>query len=280
VGFGARTNRQLSELVARVVSLDDVPGDTGESGGGRNKTRQRIDKKNVILDYGRIPARILARYYVDDLLSPGKASFMTYAHNVGLSASEDRLEKLIAERISPGANKADIDARIWDLFGEEWAVMFTDLAGFSRGVASFGIIHFLQIIYESQRLLIPCIDQHDGILLKLEGDSMLVIFRNSAKAIDCALDMQAACTKYSDDREESEQVRLCVGLGYGRMLRIGDRDVYGSEVNAAAKLGEDIAGAGEILVTDTVRSRALPKHSFEGIERVPPGAQAAFRLVR
>jgi hypothetical protein len=52
-------------------------------------------------------------------------------------------------------DKENIDARIWDLFGEEWCVMFTDLSGFSRGVAKFGIIHFLQTIYESERILIP-----------------------------------------------------------------------------------------------------------------------------
>jgi len=204
---------------------------------------------------------------------------MTYARNVGLSASEDRIEKLIAERLRPGADKAEIDARIWDLFGEEWAVMFTDLAGFSSGVASFGIIHFLQVIYESQRLLIPCIDADDGILLKLEGDSMLVIFRNVIKAIDCARAMQQACRDYSAGRDEAEQVRLCVGLGFGRVLRIGDRDVYGSEVNAAAKLGEDIAKAGEILVTGAVREAAGERYPFEPIAKVPPGARAAYRLL-
>lgn len=204
---------------------------------------------------------------------------MTYARNVGLSASEDRIEKLIAERLQPGADKEQIDARIWDLFGEQWAVMFTDLAGFSRGVASFGIIHFLQIIYESQRLLIPCIDAHDGILLKVEGDSMLVIFRNVAKAIDCARAMQRACEGYSASRAEAEQIRLCVGLGFGRVLRIGDRDVFGNEVNAAAKLGEDIARAQEILVTDAVREAAGTTHRFEPIDKVPPGAKAAFRLL-
>jgi class 3 adenylate cyclase len=204
---------------------------------------------------------------------------MTYARNVGLSASEDRIEKLIAERLRPGADKAEIDARIWDLFGEEWAVMFTDLAGFSSGVASFGIIHFLQVIYESQRLLIPCIDAHDGILLKVEGDSLLVIFRNVAKALDCASDMQRACRDYSATRDAAEQVRLCVGLGFGRVLRIGDRDVYGAQVNAAAKLGEDIARAGDILVTEAVRGAAGAGYAFAPIDKVPPGAQAAFRLL-
>lgn len=203
---------------------------------------------------------------------------MTYARNVGLSASEDRLEKLLAERLQTGADKGAIDARIWDLFGEEWAVMFTDLSGFSRGVASFGIIHFLQIIQEAQRILIPRIDEHDGILLKVEGDSFLVIFRKLAKAIECALAMQITCHDYSLDRDEAEQIRLCVGIGFGRMLRIGDRDVFGSEVNAAAKLGEDIAEAGEILVTEAVFEHSAPEYRFTPIPDIPPGAKAAYRL--
>ena len=104
-------------------------------------------------------------------------------------ASEERLEKLLLERLRPGVDQAEIDARIWDLFGETWAVMFTDLAGFSRRVREFGIIHFLQVIQESQRLLIPCIEHYDGILLKTDGDSLMVIFRNVRKAIECALAM-------------------------------------------------------------------------------------------
>ena len=88
---------------------------------------------------------------------------MPLAYRIGTGASMDRLESLIEERLKPGADTKKIDSRIWDLFGEEWAIMFTDLSGFSRQVAEFGIIHFLQMIYESHRLLVPCIDDHDGI---------------------------------------------------------------------------------------------------------------------
>jgi class 3 adenylate cyclase len=108
---------------------------------------------------------------------------MPYRRSIILSASEDRLQKLIDARLAPGADKELIDQRLWDLFGEEWCVMFTDLAGFSRSVEAFGIIHFLQTIYESERLLIPQIESHDGIMLKAEGDSLLIIFRNVQKAI-------------------------------------------------------------------------------------------------
>ncbi len=206
---------------------------------------------------------------------------MSYRHVIGVGASEDRLEKLIQERLLPGADKEKVDKRIWDLFGEEWCVMFTDLSGFSRGVAKFGIIHFLQTIFESERLLIPVIEDHDGILLKAEGDSLLVIFRNVDKAIQSTLRMHDVLFDYNKDKTPEEQILLCVGLGYGKVLRIGDQDVFGSEVNAASKLGEDTAEAWEILVTSSVKNKAeiIPGIQFEELKDAPPGADKAYRII-
>ena len=52
-----------------------------------------------------------------------------------LKGSVARLWKLVDERMQHGADVAAIDRRIWDLFGQEWAIVFTDLSGFSRQVA-------------------------------------------------------------------------------------------------------------------------------------------------
>lgn len=205
---------------------------------------------------------------------------METKRSIILSASEERLEKLIQARLAPGADKEKIDGRIWDLFGEEWCVMFTDLSGFSRNTAKFGIIHFLQTIHEAERLLIPVIEEHDGILLKVEGDSFLVIFRNVTKGVQSAVAMQRTLSVYNADKPEEEKVLLCVGLGLGKVLRIGDADVFGSEVNAASKLGEDIAKAWEILATDSVKNRcgSLSGISFEPIDEVPSGADKAWKV--
>jgi adenylate cyclase len=194
--------------------------------------------------------------------------------------SEERLTRLIQERLQPGADKQRIDERIWDLFGEDWCVMFTDLSGFSRRVAEFGIIHFLQTIHESERLLIPVIDNHDGFVLKVEGDSFLAIFRNAHKCLQCALAMQQTVRDYNFSRLEEEKVLLCVGLGYGRMLRIGDTDVFGVEVNAASRLGEDLAQSGEILVTGAFRTECngVPGITFEALPHPPAGTDSAYRV--
>jgi class 3 adenylate cyclase len=194
--------------------------------------------------------------------------------------SMERLELLIKKRLENGADKENIDKRIWDLFGEDWSIMFTDLAGFSREVEKFGIIHFLQIIYESKRLFLPIIDKHDGILVKMEGDSMLVIFRNPFKALSCAIEMQKESFIYNQKKIPEEKVLLCVGLGYGKILKIGDTDVFGAEVNASSKLGEDIAKEREILCTlnfmETVNK--LTNIDFMEIEEIPPGAKKAFKI--
>ena len=203
---------------------------------------------------------------------------MSYLRKIRMHASEDRLEKLIEERLLPGADKIAIDARIWDLFGEDWAIMYTDLSGFSRKSAEFGIIHFLQVIHESKKLLVPFIEHFDGILLKMEGDSMMIIFRNPKKAVECGIAMQHALKKYNVGRNDNEQVRMGLGIGYGKVIRIGDDDVFGSEVNASSKLGEDTSKAWEILVTETVQKTLDKQFKFEKIDFIPPGAKAAYKL--
>lgn len=177
---------------------------------------------------------------------------MAFIRGISGGASAERLESLVRQRLQTGADKAEIDTRIWDLFGEDWVVMFTDLSGFSRQVAEFGIIHFLQTIFESQRLFVPIIEAHGGILIKQEGDSLLVVFRNTPNAIECAFDMQRSTQTYNTQHTQAEHVLLCVGIGYGRILKIGDEDVFGHEVNSASKLGEDIAVAGDVLITESV----------------------------
>jgi adenylate cyclase len=127
--------------------------------------------------------------------------------------------------------------------------MFTDLAGFSRRVESFGIIEFLELILEQNELLLPIAAEHDGVLIKEEADSMMIVFRRPSRALACARAMHAACVAANVGRPPEREILLCVGLGHGPILRIGDVDVYGEQVNAASKLGEDVARAHETLVT-------------------------------
>jgi adenylate cyclase len=207
---------------------------------------------------------------------------MTHLDTLFMEASERRLVDLIRTRLEPYADTEAIDARIWDLFGEDWCVMFTDLSGFSRHSAEFGIIHFVQVIIESERLFAPILEAHGAFIVKREGDSLLILFRDPVRALACGEAMQAATVVYNQDKAAENHVILSLGLSYGRILRIGATDVFGNAVNAASKLGEDTAGPGEILVSEDFRAACADACAgrLEPIDFVPPGSSAAYRLDR
>ena len=198
-----------------------------------------------------------------------------------LKSSDARLWDLIELRTKPDADTDAVDRRIWDLFGERWAIMFTDLSGFSRHAAKFGITHFLQIIHEKKKMLLPIVAAHDGILLKVEADSFLLIFRRPDRALQCAIEMQRRCQLTNERRLPEEQIILCRGIGYGDVLRVGDHDVWGREVNAASKLGEDTAGPNEILVTGAAQAEmgAITTVRYELIDDKIPGSDVNYRCL-
>lgn len=201
-------------------------------------------------------------------------------HKLVLTASGARLWSLIEERCRPDADVERIDKTIWQLFGEEWAVVFTDLAGFSRQTAKFGVTHFLQVIYEQSALLLPVIQGHNGFLIKAEADSLLILFRSPLAAVNCCVAMQQACKKSNERRVEEEQILLCAGIGWGKVLRVGETDVWGRQVNAASKLGEDTAAAYEILATEAVFKavQADADVEFHPLGQAVPGSSVNYRI--
>jgi class 3 adenylate cyclase len=173
----------------------------------------------------------------------------------------DVLNDFLTARRQPGADLAGIDAAIFARFGRTQAVMFTDLVGFSRLVETFGIVHFLQLIQESESRFLPLIQQHGGHCLKREGDSLLAVFDAPADALASAHAMVAATVALNPGRLPEDRIEVCIGLGFGLVLRVGADEVWGAQVNAASRLGEDMAQGGEILVTQEFQ-QAAPHHPY------------------
>ena len=171
------------------------------------------------------------------------------------------LASLLAQRRQTGADRTAVDAAIFARFGRVQAVMFTDLVGFSRVVEAFGILHFLQLIQESETLFMPLIHQHGGVCIRHEGDSLLVVFDTPQQALATARAMVEATAAVNPGRAPEDRIEVCIGLGYGTVLRIGDNEVWGAEVNAASKLGEDMAKGGDVLATGSLR-QALADQPF------------------
>lgn len=145
-----------------------------------------------------------------------------------------------------------IDDEVWNKYGEYWSVMYTDLSGFSRHVYKNGLMYTLGVIHTFRGIALPIIEANHGILVKTEGDSLMILFKEVREAYQAAIEMTDALQQYNAAHEDPQIFNAC-GIGYGQILKLGDYDIYGLEVNLASKLGEDIGKGSELLLTESAK---------------------------
>lgn len=128
------------------------------------------------------------------------------------------------------------------------AVAFADIAGWSQLVQTDELQSLLAWRALRERLIEPKIAEHGGRLVDLAGDAVLVEFPSAVQAVRWALDLQQAAAP-ADSFER--HLRLRIGISVGDLLVDGQR-LVGDEVNIASRIHQ-LAGAGEVIVTDAVR---------------------------
>ena len=138
---------------------------------------------------------------------------------------------------------------IWERFGAEGAVFISDMASFSSTSRKIGVCHFLKMIHRARQIIAPLIAKNNGLLLKCDADNCYAFFENTDDAIRASFDVNAELFRHNDEFDLTEQIYLSVGIDYGRVLLIGDKEFFGDPVNTASKLGEDLAIKAETLVT-------------------------------
>lgn len=147
------------------------------------------------------------------------------------------------------AARAAIDARIRERFGQQRAVMITDMSGFSRITQEEGILHFLGLIRRMQSLCVAVLAANQGRLVKAEADNVYAVFDHPDHALAAAIELHQACAQDGEGRGPNDTIGVSVGLGWGAILDIDGDDFFGDQVNLASKLGEDIASGGDTLAS-------------------------------
>ena len=155
------------------------------------------------------------------------------------------------------------------------AIMATDVVGYSRLIRADeeGTIAALQALRAD--LIDPKIAEHNGRIVKLMGDGMLVEFASVVDAVHAAVETQEAVTKHNADLPEDRRIEFRVGVNLGDVVIDGD-DIHGDGVNVAARL-ENHAEPGGICVSgkvyEEVRDRTelpfedLGEQEFKNIDR-------------
>jgi adenylate cyclase len=159
------------------------------------------------------------------------------------------LQSLLTQRNQQPEQRAQIDDAITQAFVRPVAMLVLDMCGFSRITASHGIIHFLALIHRMEHAARPAIAANGGEVVKQEADNLFAVFTHPQNALEAALDILRALDAMNTVQPAESQLLASVGIGYGPTLVVAGKDLFGHEMNMACKLGEDIAGPGEVLLT-------------------------------
>lgn len=151
-------------------------------------------------------------------------------------------------------NAARIDGDIESRSLDDVTVLMADSSGFSRKTHQYGILQFLAVMTHCYDRIIPLLERRGGVCLTRNADNIVALFEDPAAAIRGAIDMQRWLVKRNAGLPDAEQYNICIGINSGTAVRLAD-NVYGDMVNIAAKIGEDLAGKDEILVTKDVAER-------------------------
>jgi adenylate cyclase len=153
-----------------------------------------------------------------------------------------------------------IEESLWDEFGAEYAVFVLDMSGFSLLTRKYGIVHYLSMVRRMQMTTEPIVKSYGGFMIKYEADNCFAVFPDPLSAVNAAIAMQHAFRAENLVTSDDLDIHISCGIDYGKILIVGHEDCFGDPVNRASKMGEDLAVAGEILVTK------------EAMQMIPPGA--------
>jgi adenylate cyclase len=124
------------------------------------------------------------------------------------------------------------------------AILAADVAGYSAAMerdeeGTAGAVRALR-----REVIEPKLAEHQGRLIKTTGDGFLAEFASPIAALNCALAIQQR-------PNESNGLRLRIGLNLGDVIIEEGGDLLGEGVNIAARL-ESLAEPGGILISDKI----------------------------
>ena len=171
------------------------------------------------------------------------------------------LNRRLAELNQYPERVSSITAELREALERRIAMLVLDMVGFSRLTLEHGIIHYLAMINQMAEAATPAVIANGGRVVKQDADDIFAIFDNPAHALEAARDVFRAFDAINTVTPIERHIYGSVGIGYGETLVIDDEDLFGSEMNLASKLGEDLAGKGEILLTASAYE-ALPADRY------------------
>ena len=131
------------------------------------------------------------------------------------------------------------------------AIMAADVVGYSRLMSANEVGTLTALKDHRAQLIDPKIAQHQGRIVKLTGDGMLVEFPSVVNAVECACTIQREMRTRNADVPGERRIEFRVGINLGDVI-VDDDDIFGDGVNVASRI-EGIAKPGGVAVSGAVR---------------------------
>jgi adenylate cyclase len=131
------------------------------------------------------------------------------------------------------------------------AILAADVVGYSRlmGANESGTVTALETLRSD--FINPKIGEHQGRIVKLTGDGMLVEFPSVVNAVACAAEVQRGVRDQNKGVPPDRRIEFRIGVNVGDVIVQGE-DILGDGVNVAARL-EGIAPPGGITISGPAR---------------------------
>jgi len=157
-----------------------------------------------------------------------------------------------------------IEKVLWHDFGRRKLVFVLDMSGFSLLTRKYGVVHYLALVKRMQLTARPIIEENNGLVVKFEADNCFAMFDTALSGVRASIQLNAAFDAMNVHVDDPFDIRISIGMDFGDVLLTGGPDYFGDTVNRASKLGEDIAGPGEILMTEAAFAQLPSQAGFRG----------------
>jgi len=178
-------------------------------------------------------------------------TYYTVMLDFGESSVDGWLSRLVGAELG-------LDGEILDEFPEGTVtILFADIADSTMLTEKLSDESFRALARELEDSLRKAIAENEGKMVEgvLLGDGVMAVFKSAHKAIECALCCKDSCI--------DTELQLHIGLHAGDVI-VENNNVFGGAVNITSRIA-DISTAGEIVVSETVRSltRTSAKVKYE-----------------
>lgn len=195
---------------------------------------------------------------------------------MGEQEGKTNIEKILAER-------RKLDEILKTEFQRKVTIMFTDIKGSTSFYEQRGDLDGRMMVHRHNEIVMPCIEQNKGILIKTIGDATMSRYEDPADGVRAALQIQLKLRDHNKASAAGEQINVRIGLNTGLGI-VEEKDVFGDVVNVAARV-ESLADGGEVFVTEDTYKDV--KNNDEFIFRFAKASQVrgkkeqlkAYRLV-